>query len=167
MRLFVAIRFSPEVLECLRRAQEDLRRQGASGNFTRTENLHLTLAFIGETAEDVEAKAALEEACSGGAFALSISGAGRFGDLWWAGIEPNSRLSALADAVQAALRQSGFSIERRRFQPHITLVRQLTAPRVPVIHLPKTEMTVTRVSLMRSERMGGKLVYSERYGKNL
>ena len=167
MRLFVAIRFSPEVLERLRRAQDDLRRQGASGNFTRTENLHLTLAFLGETTGDAGAKAALEEAGSGGAFELSISGAGRFGDLWWAGIEPNPRLSALADAVQTALRQRGFMIERRRFQPHITLARQLTAPRVPVIRIPKTVMTVTRISLMQSERIGGILVYSERYGKDL
>ena len=48
MRLFVAIRFSPAVEEALWTAVGDLRRQGA-GTFTRRENLHLTLAFIGET----------------------------------------------------------------------------------------------------------------------
>ena len=48
MRLFVAIQFSPAVRSTLLEAVETLRRQG-SGRFTRPENLHLTLAFIGET----------------------------------------------------------------------------------------------------------------------
>ena len=48
MRLFAAIRFSPAVEEALWAAVGDLRCRGA-GTFTRRENLHLTLAFIGET----------------------------------------------------------------------------------------------------------------------
>lgn len=167
MRLFTAVRFPPAVLEELRRAQEDLRRQGASGNFTRLENLHLTLVFLGETPEADAARDALEEAGSSGTFELAISGSGRFGDLWWAGVEPNPDLCALAGTLQAALRRRGFSIERRKFQPHITLARQLTAPRAPVLHLSRTAMEVTRISLMRSERAGGKLIYTELYGKDL
>ena len=167
MRLFAAIRFSPEILSGLLCAQETLRRQGASGNFTRFENLHLTLAFIGETEDFAGARAAVREGCSGGPFSLAVSGAGRFGDLWWAGVEPNPRLSALADGVQDALLRRGFPIERRGFRPHITLVRQLRAPREPALFLPRTEMTVTRVSLMRSAREGGRLVYTELYGTDL
>ena len=48
MRLFAAIQLSPAVREALLTAQADLRRQGR-GAFPPPENLHLTLAFLGET----------------------------------------------------------------------------------------------------------------------
>ena len=48
MRLFIAIRFSEEILDALEEIQEDWRMQGVFGNYTKPENLHLTLAFIGE-----------------------------------------------------------------------------------------------------------------------
>ena len=49
MRLFIAIRLSRPLVETLKQAQRDMRHQGAEGNFSREENLHLTLAFLGET----------------------------------------------------------------------------------------------------------------------
>lgn len=167
MRLFVAIRFSEELRRALLDAQTALRRQGASGNFTRPENLHLTLAFLGETEDVSGAEAAVEEACRGGAFELAVGGGGRFGDLWWAGVQEAPRLSALAEDLQTALRRRGFSIERRPFLPHITLARRLSVPRPPALAVPRTAMTVQSVSLMRSERIGGKLVYTELFDKRL
>lgn len=136
MRLFVAIRFSPAVRAVLLDAMDALRRQG-QGTFTRPENLHLTLAFLGEV-EDL----------------------GRFEDLWWAGVRDNERLEALALRAQDALRQAGFSVERRPWRPHITLVRRWRGPQ-PRLTVPDTAMRVERVSLMKSERVEGKLVYTE------
>ena len=66
MRLFVAIRPSPAVRDVLLDAEAALRRQGR-GTFTRPENLHLTLAFLGEAESAAPAQAALEAACTGGA----------------------------------------------------------------------------------------------------
>ena len=159
MRLFVAVRFSPEVRAALLEAVSALRRRGGE-TFTRPENLHLTLAFIGETADLTGAKAALDRACTGGPFSLTVGGLGRFEDLWWAGIRDNERLEALALRVQNALRQAGFSVERRPWRPHITLVRRWRGPR-PRLTVPDTSMRVERVSLMKSERVEGKLVYTE------
>ncbi|MBQ7682572.1 MAG: RNA 2',3'-cyclic phosphodiesterase, partial [Oscillibacter sp.] len=51
MRLFIAIRFSDEVRRALAETQSFLRNRGVRGNFTKVENLHLTLAFIGEYAD--------------------------------------------------------------------------------------------------------------------
>ena len=48
MRLFIAIQPNKSVRAALRAVQNELRRRGVEGNFTRMENLHLTLAFIGE-----------------------------------------------------------------------------------------------------------------------
>ena len=161
MRLFIAIPLSPQGRAALVQAQTALRKQGASGNFTRSENLHLTLAFLGETEDTVGALAAMAESCRGVPFPMVLSGTGRFGDLWWAGIEPSPRLKQLAESLQSALRRRGFSVEKRPFRPHITLVRQLTAPRPPVLTVPPTAITVEKISLMESRRMAGRLVYTE------
>ena len=48
MRLFIAIQFTPEIKKELTRFQNDLKRNGLTGRFVPVENLHLTLAFIGE-----------------------------------------------------------------------------------------------------------------------
>ena len=159
MRLFVAIRFSPAVRAVLLDAMDALRRQG-QGTFTRPENLHLTLAFLGEVEDPASVREALAAACTGGAFSLTVGGLGWFEDLWWAGVRDNERLEALALRAQDALRQAGFSVERRPWRPHITLVRRWRGPR-PRLTVPDTSMRVERVSLMKSERVEGKLVYTE------
>lgn len=48
MRLFIAVRFSEDILDALQSFQNDMRKQGVTGNYTCRENLHLTLAFIGD-----------------------------------------------------------------------------------------------------------------------
>ena len=57
MRLFTAIRPSLAAEEALLAAQAELRLLGR-GSFPRREMLHLTLAFLGETADAAAAKAA-------------------------------------------------------------------------------------------------------------
>ena len=51
MRLFIAINFNNENLVKLSDAAGILRKNSVKGNFTRTENFHLTLAFRGEVPE--------------------------------------------------------------------------------------------------------------------
>ena len=48
MRLFVAINFNNETRSRLLDLRDELRGKSQRGNFTAPENLHLTLAFIGE-----------------------------------------------------------------------------------------------------------------------
>ena len=166
MRLFVAVRFSPAVEDALWAAVGDLRRRG-SGTFTRRENLHLTLAFIGETDRLAEAKTAVKAAARGGPLRLEVGGPlGRFGDLWWAGVRGEPGLEALAVAVQTALRDRGFSIERRPWRPHVTLVRRWRGP-APQTAVAPASMTAKTVSLMRSDRVEGRLVYTEVFSAKL
>ena len=54
MRLFIAIRFDNKILDALSRFQASLKKLGVTVRFTPRENLHLTLAFIGEI-DDPEA----------------------------------------------------------------------------------------------------------------
>ena len=165
MRLFAAIQFSPAVKSALLEAIAALRHQG-TGTFTRPENLHLTLAFIGETEDLPGAKAALDAACAGGPVSLALGGLGHFNDLWWTGVRENPKLEKLALAVQRALREQGFSIEKRAWKPHVTLVRRWRGLR-PSVTVRETSMRAERVSLMKSERVNGKLTYTEVYSVRL
>ena len=65
MRLFVAVLLSEPMRQALLDTMAQMRAQGARGNFTRKENLHVTLAFLGETDAQgcVRAKRALD-ACA-------------------------------------------------------------------------------------------------------
>lgn len=166
MRLFVAINFSNDIKNTLLGAISELRAKSGSGNFTRPENLHLTLAFIGEST-DVKAIRSSIDRCAAEPFGLAVSGSGHFGDLYWVGIENNPQLKALAENLQNDLRSSGFAIEDRAFKPHITIARQLSTAQLVSLNVPRTSMTVTRISLMKSERVNGKLTYTEVYGREL
>lgn len=166
MRLFVAVHFSPEVRRALLTAMDEIRRNARGANVTRPENLHLTLAFIGETDHIQGAREAIDRVVRP-AFRLTVGGSGRFGDLYWAGIAESPELYALAETTQNALRAQGFSIERRPFRAHITLARKVQSEGPLRLSIPETAMTVDRVSLMKSERQGGRLTYTEVYGRDL
>ena len=52
MRLFYGLRFRSDSLDAVEAVQNALLRQGMTGRVTRRENLHMTLAFLGEIAPD-------------------------------------------------------------------------------------------------------------------
>ena len=167
MRLFTAIRPSPAAEETLLAAQAELRRLGR-GSFPRREMLHLTLAFLGETADAAAAKAAVEELRGTGAFSLTVEGVGRFGDTWWAGVRENSALEHLALGLQEDLRRRGFAIEARPWMPHITLARHYRPKSgMPELCLPPVPMEVRQVVLLESLRQEGRAVYVLRHAAEL
>lgn len=166
MRLFVAIHFSEDVKRVLLNVIGQLREQAAGGNYTRPENLHLTLAFIGES-EDVAAIKEAMDGCEGPGFDLTVGGFGHFGSLYWVGIRKAPALAALAEELQNALRQRGFPIEERPFKPHITVGREIRTKGPLRVDVPETTMRADRISLMKSERINGKLTYTEVYGRAL
>ena len=99
------------------------------GRWPRRDGLHLTLHFIGEVPEAVaRAYARALEQVDVPAFDLRIQGVGQFPiearpRVIWAGVENTAPLRELYEAVGEALESEGFLRERRRFHPHITLMR--------------------------------------------
>ena len=160
MRLFIAVRFSQPVMDMLNGVIKDLGRQGR-GNFTRPPNLHLTCVFIGETENAAGAAAAMKEAAACPPFEISVGGAGHFGNLYWVGIDKSSELDKLAASLRNALNAHGLPFDEKAFKPHITVARQFEGLIEPKIEAPKVIMRVDGLSLMRSDRVGGKLIYTE------
>lgn len=75
MRLFIAVNFDEKTKASLMGAVQKLKESSSAGNFTRPENLHLTLVFIGETKDAAAVKEAMEQV-RGLPFALRIKGLG-------------------------------------------------------------------------------------------
>lgn len=158
MRLFVAITLSEEMKAAIISLMHEMKPH-VKGKYTPVQNLHLTLAFIGEIKNVSEVRDALGK-ISVKPFKLSLTDIGNFGDLLWIGVKGNQGLSGAAKAVRDALDNAGVDYDRKGFTPHITIVRNASG-RWQGIKAPKTEMMVKRVSLMKSEQRNGKTVYSE------
>ena len=159
MRLFIAVRLSAGMKDALVHAQKELYDCGVRGRFTVEENLHLTLAFIGEVPDAQPVLDALSE-LDFAPFAIALEGMGCFGDLWWAGLRESAALEALARKVRRALAEREIPFDRKRFSPHITLIRKASG-KLPGILLRPASMTVSAVSLMRSDRGKKGMIYTE------
>lgn len=164
MRLFIAILLSEQMKQALVQCQEELVRQAEFARPTDWENLHLTLAFIGETQRPDDVRAAME-AVAIQPMKLTLAGCGRFrgdgGDLYWAGLCDQPALSRMAQSLARELRARGFVTEERPFRAHITLARQVRAKEKISLTLAPVSMTAGKISLMESRREGGKLIYRE------
>ena len=166
MRLFVAINLNKKMKDHLIGMQEELYAQGFRGNMTKPENMHLTLAFIGEW-PDPDQVIEIIEGISFRPFTLRIEGKGAFGDLWWAGLEKNEALTALVKKLRHRLADAGIPFDRKKFTPHITLIRRAKqmsqpSPRRAAANKEKSpEMVVDHISLMRSDRGKNGMVYTE------
>jgi 2'-5' RNA ligase len=105
---------------------------GIEGARWQTDNqLHLTLAFLGETDRhglDAATDALATIIAPPIDLALTEFGTfdtsrpGRIGTLWIS-VDPADALSALAQSVRTALRRAGLPPDARKFTPHITLAR--------------------------------------------
>lgn len=124
MRLFAAI----PLPEAVRDRMVVLAHMLPLPRRVAAEDLHLTLAFLGEVPDAVAQEAHYAfEAVSAPAFDLTIRGAGVFGGdkprAIYAGVLPEPALDRLQAKVESAARRAGAEVERRRFVPHVTLAR--------------------------------------------
>ena len=166
MRLFIAVQFPDQIRKILTETMTDLRKQGVSGNFSRVENLHLTLAFLGEVKSPERACRAMDQV-AGEPFRLTLGGSGSFGDLYWAGLEESPELTDYVKRLRKKLREEEVWFDPKAFKPHITIVRKAKHEGKVQIRHRKASFPVTKISLMKSERKDGEIVYTEIYAVSL
>lgn len=165
MRLFIAIRLSDEMKDALTDIQQIMQMNGVRGNYTKRENMHITLAFIGEY-NDPDMVKEIIDSIRFEPFEISLDGLGSFKGLWWAGLGESEELKALAGRLRRGLAEAGVPYDRKKFSPHITLVRKPVSrtgriPEPVLERLPGAGMVVDHISLMRSDRGKNGMVYTE------
>jgi 2'-5' RNA ligase len=124
-RLFVALPLPDDVADGLAAMQEGI----PDASWVPVENMHLTLAFIGDAngglqRDIVEALATIH----GPVLDLEIAGVDHFVDgrtprVLYAAVSPTDALLRLQEKISTVLRGEGVKLDRRRYRPHVTLAR--------------------------------------------
>ena len=150
--------------------QDTMRTYGVRGKDTPPDNMHLTLAFIGEY-DDPERVKEVVESMEIRPFEMTLKGIGAFGDLWWAGVENSAPLMAISRRLRRALAEADIPFDKKKFSPHITIIRRANGAlsREAAEEIAASEiagnggvsMTVDHISLMRSDRGKYGMVYRE------
>ena len=166
MRLFIAIPLNETMRQSVADVQESFRQQHVKGNFTPRENLHITLVFIGEY-PDPDRIMEVIEGVAFTPFTLTMDKVGSFGSVWWTGFEESNGLQALARKVRRALSDAGIPFDKKKFRPHVTVLRKPVYPAggapgagLGQIGIDPVEMTVTEFVLMQSVRGRNGMIYT-------
>lgn len=180
MRVFIAITLEDEMKKYIAQTQTLVKNLSTKGNFTRIENFHLTLRFIGEVdKERIEAiKKAIDDTANGvKPFDLILGQLGEFPrrekKIVWIGIDGGRKqLKDLFEIMESNLEKEGFEREARGLKPHITLGREIRLQEsfetlVKDIQIQRKGIPVDKISLMESKRVEGILKYIPIYTKAL
>ncbi len=132
IRAFIAIEIAEEIRQKIDTFQAELKRSSEPVSWTKSQNIHLTLKFLGEIEQnqidDIASQLQMvtEPIAS---FSISIQGVGLFPSskrprVLWVGVQDLSdELLGLAEKVHDHLNHVGFTKEKRLFKPHLTLGR--------------------------------------------
>jgi len=134
MRLFIATDLDDQAREAIAALQWRLKRRvgdGGSLKWIRPEQMHVTLAFIGEADEALSAKliVAIQARPAQTVFDLEFGGVGMFPPrgaprVLWLGVSHGAdAIAALQRDVASRVERLGVVLERRPFHPHLTLAR--------------------------------------------
>jgi 2'-5' RNA ligase len=143
MRAFLAVDLDDVARHEARLAAGELLAGASGWRLTPAENLHLTVAFLGEIDESQYfslTKELSQELLEIEPFTLALAGVGRFPEMdvapgslsasrsrprvLWAGVREGAVvLAQLASACVKACSKAAIEVDRRPFHPHITLAR--------------------------------------------
>jgi 2'-5' RNA ligase len=130
MRLFVAIELDEQFRSRLVELQNSIRVAAPDISYTRAENLHLTLKFIGEFEESKVPQLcdALKNIPEVGTFSMALTGLDFLPErgpirIVAAALDGGEKLLALQSQIEEFCATQNIPRENRRYRPHITLAR--------------------------------------------
>ena len=168
-RMFCAVELPEEVRKQLEEHILTLRKAvpDAAASWSRVENIHLTLKFLGNVAVDripVISAAAARAVAEISSFPIGIGNTGVFprasrAQVIWIGVsDPSGKLAALQERLENECAAEGFAKEDRAYRPHLTIARIRRpegARRLADAHLqmqfPTTNIELNELVVFRSE----------------
>lgn len=130
-RIFIAVKVNPEesFLEMISSFKSALFNE--SIKWINPENIHITLAFLGNTDEILikDISSMLKKVCrNSGNIELTIRGTGIFRNIddpriIWTNIDHSENLLKLTDIILTGLTNMNIKLEDKPFKPHITIGR--------------------------------------------
>jgi 2'-5' RNA ligase len=172
MRSFIGIPLTNDARETIYKIYPDIKNL----KFTKKENLHITVKFLGEVKEEKieKIKEAIEESCNDiTKFKISSNRLSAFPSLtyarviWANVIEGVSIIEKIYKKLEKILEKTGFKKEDRKYIPHITIARAKTGVDI-TDYLSKFEMNseVNEIVLYRSDLTSTGPIYTEIFKYN-
>lgn len=152
-RLFIGLDINEPLVTDLAEARGGVE----SAHWQRDNQLHLTLAFVGDTSRKVTRD--IEYALADirfEPFELSLEGVGMFGKpknpkTLWADVADKAPLQHLHSKIASALDRIDVEVDRRKYKPHVTLARFPRGAQARVGDwLTSNERLSTRITLVDS-----------------
>ena len=182
IRCFIAIDIPAEIKAELSRLQDSLKGLGVSISWTKPQGIHLTLKFLGDVdpekiprvMESMESAAGTVEGFSVVAEGVGCFPSARRPRVLWVGLDGGEALTAIQQAVEAAVEPLGFERERRKFHPHLTLGRvrhpggvERVVAELERLGFPRQEFQAVDIRLMQSDLRPTGAVYTLLHSANL
>jgi RNA 2',3'-cyclic 3'-phosphodiesterase len=133
LRTFIALDFPPEIIQRIEEIIAYFRTQTPKDalKWVSTNNLHLTIKFLGEIPEEKldQVKAILTDSLRNKSeFNIEIEGLGMYPNkhnprVVWLGINADDTLINLHQILDSALQAVDIEREKRAFSPHLTIAR--------------------------------------------
>ena len=125
-RVFAALLLPHDVCDALARDAKAFARIDPLARFTRSTNLHLTLAFVGEisTIDARRLSAALRPLSALTPRDITIGRIGTFDRqrILYAGLSPAESLDPVVNEVRSTITRLGLPLDDKLFRAHMTLV---------------------------------------------
>ncbi len=176
-RLFIALKFPEEIIDKIIQYRNEAARINNNLDFIKWEKrdkIHLTLKFIGDVEEELNDKiiAALSFIQNENPFELELIKFGFFykdkkPKILWIGINANDHLNNLVNQIETELASLGIQKEKRKFKPHVTLLRIKNKVDENFINsfenfkLPSLKFYANEISLIKSELLPNASKYAE------
>lgn len=161
MRLFIAINFPEKVKETIKNSTHFLTLPFPQMSWTKTDNLHLTLKFLGNIRNKVKSqednllpqiKKEVERSIEGiRPFKLKFGNLGFFEReqlIVWLGVTPTPNLLCLADKIEQGMKKLGWDREKRPYSAHVTLGRGKQISKDVAQKIKKTIQTSQKINLL-------------------
>ncbi|HYE36974.1 RNA 2',3'-cyclic phosphodiesterase [Methylocaldum sp.] len=170
LRLFFALWPDEAVRASLSRTIESLK-QTTTAKWGRPENLHITLAFLGQVSEDrLPLINRVADGVIGQPFELGLDRIEfwrRSGIICLSSVNTPEALKNLANSLIARLAETGFAMENRPYRAHLTLARKGRSGCISQVLSDPINWSVSSFSLIESQIYRAGSLYVVRKSWNL
>ena len=174
-RLFIALEIPGHALDQIIGIRDSLYGEDNVVRWEGKEKLHVTLKFLGDVelsiipAIESELAVILEKMRS---FKCNFNKYGIFykdkePKILWAGLKTVDSLKNIYESIEFTMEKLGFHREKRRFKPHITLLRIRGKEnfsklmKFPEFNIPELNFNAEIISIIKSELLRSGSVYSK------